>query len=315
MAIPITTANKKTLLQLLQAACQELGIASPSSVVSNSDDLVIQLLALANREGKEFYSYAHRKGGWQELQVAYSFTVEGYSLTGNTTSGSAIITGISSTTDLEVGMRCTGSGIASNARISTIDSATQVTLDFACTATATAASLVFGKDKYSLPSDFAYFLQQTFWDGSYRWQLLGPLEAQEKNVILYGISPVGPRRRFWVEGNYIYLNPPPSNITDTIKFDYYSNAWCQSSGGTLQSKWTDDTDYYNLDDDAFIMGVKWRWLAAKGMNYAQEKRDYDMICQRLMARNGGNRALPLNATAAGIRLLNDANVPDSGWGI
>ena len=314
MAIPITTANKKSLLQLVQAGCQELGIATPSSLIGNTDDQAIQLLALANREGKEFYSMAQRKGGWQELHVDYSFTTTGYEKEGDTTDGSAVVSGIASTTGLSAGMRVTGNGIASNSRISTVDSSTQVTLTNNCTATGADVDLVFGQDKYSLPSDIAYFITQTWWDGSYLWQLLGPISAQEKNVILYGISPTGPRRRFWIEGNYIYINPPPSNLTDAIKFDYYSNTWCQSSGGTLQTKWTADGDYYNLDDDAFIMGVKWRWLAAKGLNYAQEKRDYDMICQRLMSRNGGTRPLPLNATGAGINLLSDANIPDTGFG-
>jgi microcystin-dependent protein len=56
---------------------------------------------------------------------------------GSTTNGSAVVTGISSTADLHVGMPVEGSGIPASTRILTVDSASQVTLDQNATATAT----------------------------------------------------------------------------------------------------------------------------------------------------------------------------------
>ncbi|NDC25364.1 MAG: hypothetical protein EBZ49_14720 [Proteobacteria bacterium] len=78
--------------------------------------------------------------------------------------------------------------------------------------------------------------------------------------------------------------------------------------------WAADGDYYTLDDDAFILGLKWRILAAKKLDYGQEKQDYDMLCQRLVSRNGGNRDIPINAQASGMHLINNANIPDTGFG-
>jgi fibronectin-binding autotransporter adhesin len=63
--------------------------------------------------------------------------------TGSTTSGTAVVTGLSSTTDLVVGMSVTGTGIAANSTISSINSATQITLSANTTATGT-PSLTFG---------------------------------------------------------------------------------------------------------------------------------------------------------------------------
>ena len=57
--------------------------------------------------------------------------------TGGTTSGTKIITGLSSTADLVVGMTVTGTGIAGSSTIATIDSATQITLNNNTTATGT----------------------------------------------------------------------------------------------------------------------------------------------------------------------------------
>jgi hypothetical protein len=61
---------------------------------------------------------------------------------GTTTNASAVITGLSQTSDLAKGMPVTGTGIGVNARIQSIDSSSQVTLTVASTASAT-VSLTF----------------------------------------------------------------------------------------------------------------------------------------------------------------------------
>jgi len=312
----------RTLLQLVQAAANELGIPEPSQVIGATDDTSRQLLALANREGKEFSQMANKNGGWQALHKEYTFTVVGYTgATGNITTGSTIVSGISSTSNMLAGQIIGGNGIPNQSRIVSVDSSTQITMDLAATGTATGIDLTNGKDYYDLPSDLEYFMQRTFWDRSYRWQLLGPLEAQEKNVIKYGISPVGPRRRFWIQkstvtGNLaMFINPVPSNTTDLITYDYLSNAWCTDDSGSIdQSLWAADTDTYKLDEECFIFGLKFRYLRAKGLDYGEEYEMYQRACSRVMARDGANRDLPINAQATGIYLLSSANVPDSGFG-
>lgn len=306
----------RTLLQLVQQACSEINIPQPSSLISSTDDQSIQLLALANREGKDFSHLANKNGGWQELYKEYAFTTSAISgQTGNTTSGSAVISGIPSTAGIVAGTwSVSGLGIPVAAQIQSVDSATQITLNIPCTADGTAVTLSFGKIAYAMPSDFEYFIEQTFWDGSYRWQLLGPIDAQEKNVIKWGISPVGPRRRFWIRSNLFFLNPTPTNSTDVIAFDYFSNAWCLSALGATQSLWAADTDTYALDEECFIQGIKWRFLRAKGLDFEQEYMDYLTVVQRVLARNGAPRDLPINAQSLKLRLLSSDNIPDTGFG-
>lgn len=315
MAIPLNTTNKRPFLTLVQNACDEIGIAPPAAMIGATDDQTRQLLALANREGEEFSKLANEYGGWQELYSEYSFVTSTLSTTGNTTNGSAVITNIPSTASIAATTwSLSGTGVPNYPTIVSVDSTTQITLDRPCTAAGTGVTLTFGKVAYAMPSDFEYFIAQTFWDGSYRWQLLGPMDAQEKQVLKYGISPVGPRRRFWVRGNYMYLQPMPTDSTSVIAFDYFSNGWCQSNATVSQVRWTADTDYYTLDDDCFVLGMKWRFLRAKGLDYGEERKIYDDTCAQQLARNGGNRSLPMNAQAFGQRLLNSQNVPDTGFG-
>lgn len=317
MVVPaIVTANKLNLLGLVGAAASELGLKAPTSVVNNVDPQALQFLALAKREGKDFYQMGGRKGGWQALRGENLFTTNSLTTTGTTVAGAYTITGIPSTASLVANTWAvaSGTGIAANARIVSVDSATQVTLDQPNTDAGTATAIVFGQDTYSLPDDFAYFQQLTWWDRTYRWQMFGPVTAQEWQSLKSGLSPVGPRRFFRLMGNRFCIHPAPSATGDTLVFEYFSNAWCQSSIAAAQNTWAADTDYYNFDDDAFILGLKWRFKAAKGLDYAQEKADYVIACERLIARDGGNKDLITNMQAQDVYLLGNQNVPDTGYG-
>lgn len=322
--------GKLTLLQIIQQAYNELslGLNTPTLVIGNSDQQIMQLLALAQREGNEFYNQGFgTDSGWQALRRQYNVSIASVSgLAGVFTSGSPIVTGITpNTTGVTSAMQAVATSfIPVETLVQSIDSSTQITMAANATATTpagTTSSFFCGQAAYALPTDFGYFMSQTFWDRAFRWQLLGPIDAQEWQVLKSGISPTGPRRRFRIYNNIFNIDPVPgfsSSDNGSIEVaEYYSNGWCQSTGGTagtIQTTWTTDTDNYCLDDQAMITGIVWRYLRAKRLGYDEEKRTYDLLSERLMARDGGSRSLPLNASASGIRLLNSTNVPDTGFG-
>lgn len=320
------SSGKLTLLQIIQNVYNELSLGNnpPTQIFGNTDPQVVQLLAMARREGKIFYNEGFKYDGWEALRRQNLFTINAVSnLTGNFTAGSPIVTNIKpNTTGITTLMSpYATSYIPVDALVQSVDSSSQITMSMNAVNSSIGASFFCGQASYSLPSDFAYFMTQTFWDRAFRWQLLGPLDAQEWQVLKSGISPTGPRRRFRVMNNNFYIDPVPgANGNDngsTEVFEYYSNAWCQSTGGTngtLQTEWAADTDNYCLDDSCLELGIKWRYLRAKRLGYDEEKRDYDLLAERTKGRDGGNRNLPLNASASGIRLLNSSNVPDVGFG-
>lgn len=310
----IVQANKKTLSGLIYQACDELALPRPGGFIGASDDDSRQWLALANREGREYYDAGTRTGGWQELVTEYAFSTTAFTLSGNTVSGSAIITGVSSTVGLVAGFAVTGDSFQQNTRILTVDSPTQVT----CTLTAQVTQtipIVFSKDSYNTPNDFSFFNQGTYWDRGFRWELLGPVIGSEWQMIKSGIAPVGPRKRFRIMGNKFYIDPPPPDSNSSLVYEYYSNSFCQSVAGAAQNIWTADTDYYNFDDDVFVLGLIWRYRSSKGLSFDIEKDVYDMKVDRLIARNGGNRPLPINYQPPEVNLISNANIPDSGIGL
>lgn len=305
----------RSFLALCQAFANEVGIPEPSQVIGAQDEQSKQILALANREGKDFSVLANKNGGWQNLHKEYTFLTSALpTTTGNVTAGSAVITNIPDTTGIVAGTwAVSGTGIYAGSLVQSVDSSTQVTLNQVATASGTGVSLSFGQIAYDLPSDFEYFVQKTFWDGAYRWELLGPISAQEKQILRWGVIASGPRRKFYVRSNKIWIDPTPPD-DQLIAFDYFSNAWCQSSVGVAQSSWQADLDTYKLDEDCFIQGMKWRFLRAKGLDYAQEFQDYTLDCQRVVSRDGGLRDLPLGDSTFGVHLIDDSNIPDTGFG-
>ncbi len=314
-----------SLLDAIQAACGELTLPQPASVIGNTDPTIIQILALANREGKEMASQAGHTSGMEVLRKEYTFSLVPASggsngvYVGNTTINSNVLTGFASTTGILVGYGVSGGSILTGAIVTGVTAGPNgtVTLNTPANATSTALNFSFGQITYDLPSDLAFFISATMWDRNFRWQMLGPISAQEWQTIVSGISPVGPRIRYRIMGDKFWIQPPPGAAqTDVIVYEYITVNWCRASGDTTltQKVWTADTDVYAFPEDLLTLGVIWRWRRAKGLDYAEEYQTWDRAKDRYMARAGSNRSLPLNSTSHGLRLLSAANLPDTGFG-
>lgn len=318
--MPIQVATKDNLLTLIARACSEIGLVAPAVIVGNLDQQVVQLLALATREGREQYSMATPIGGWQVLRQEYVFAMQstGILLGCSIAANSSIVT-LPAGNNAQLGWVVSNSG-ASNASgfpypttITQIIDATHVQVSNASTVTNTNISLAFGKDTYPMPADYDHDIPQTQWDRGFRWQLLGPMSPQEWQVLKSGLSPTGPRRRYRLIDGAFVVDPVPYD-TNTLVFEYYSTNWVQSAAGASQRGFLADTDFFMLDDDAFVLGVIWRFKRAKGLDYDEEKDMWQNRVDLMKSRQAGQRSLPMNATSGGVRLLNNQNVPDTGFG-
>lgn len=300
------------LLDIVQDTCSEIGITSPSYVIGNPDAQIRQILALLNREGKELSSYPVKDNCWSGLQKQYLFNTNFIQTTATSVLGSNVLT-MASTTGILVGFGVSGNNLPNACTVISLTSTT-VTLDATQIATASGtATYSFSQIAYPLPSDYDHAVNQTFWDRSHRWQMLGPLSAQEWQVLKSGIAPTGPRIRYRIEGNLFYIDPYPTAIT-TLAFEYISNAWCQSASGTHQTKWLADTDTAILSENLFTLGAIWRWREKKGLAYENDYQIYSRAVERTAARDGGNRTLLMNRRFLSSPLMSMNQVPDSGFG-
>ena len=308
-----------TLLQIIDAVTGELGLVQSSSVISATDLQTIQLYNLVNREGDNL----RRSHQWTALQSLFTLNVSSslvVTTTGDTTINSNTIVNIPTTAGITPGIYVvTGSSIPVAARVTATAGGTQITMDMASTATTTGEALTFAQDTFPGPTDYDFSINQTGWDRTNRWALLGPDSPQMDEWHRSGIVTTGPRRHFrWVgdlvAGNY-RLWPPPQTIGTPfqIAWEYISTYWCKSASGTGQSSMQADTDVPNLDSQAIILGVKWRFLQAKGApTAASMQTEYLDYVSQLISRDGGAPTLSMKKRIYPL-FFTPANVADGFW--
>ena len=294
------------LLQLTQQLSLELGLQSPNAVATSSDPQILQMYAIANRVGRELVEEFQ----WEELDKEGLITTVVTTLTGTTTQGSAVITGISSTAGLTTNYGVAGVGIMPFAMIQSVDSATQVTMNMPATASGT-VSLSFAQVLYPLPSDWFYQIPQTEWDRTNRWPLNGPKSSQEWQNFKSGIVYAGPRLRFRIRNNSIELNPVPT-ASGVLAYEYVSNAWAVPVTGANKTSMTLDTDSPIFRDSLFVAAMKLRWLQTKGFDYVYALSDYNRLLDQAKAQNKSAPKLWLSQDYSSV-LLSNQSIKDGTW--
>ena len=236
-----------TLLTACQTVLREIGdYERLTSIATNtSNDTAQQLLALANRTGKELA----RKYDWQSLLGTYTFL----------------------------------------------------------TVASTAA--------YALPADWRKFANMTTWDRSNFWEMVGPATPRQWQVLQSSIAaPATTRRWFRIQGDMFNIFPTPTASNETIAYDYYSNSWCESAGGSPQTAFAADTDVSRLDEDILILGVKYRFLKAQGHPFDDEYNEYQQALGSSRVDDTGLDSIDLNTHGTSAFVIGGSNLPESGFG-
>lgn len=148
----------------------------------------------------------------------------------------------------------------------------------------------------SVATDFAWYLNETMWNRDTDRPIFGPMSPQEwqANQASSLVSLPDAYFRFQGTGTASILIYPTPTAGQTVAYEYISNQWCESSGGTDQSAFAADTDVGLLDEELITLGVIWRFLKAKGFDYAEEFRDYQTEVMQAIARDGGKARLYLH---------------------
>ena len=296
-----------TMLELVQQVTNELGVATPTSVAGNTNQDVIQILALMNANGYEFL----RRHAWRELTKPHAFYTEYITTTGTWTTAARTIT-MASTAGLDTTYQVQGTGINQNTYIVSVDSGTQVTVNQDFAANAASATAYFQKIKYSLPSDYESLVPRTMWDKSKHWEMLGPEDAQQWEWLLSGYISTGPRIRWRLLGAYFQIWPGMSTA-EYLGFEYRSKGWAQAADGTVKNSFTADTDTCIYPDRLMVNATKLKYFEAKGFDTTAMMRNYLTELEAAKALDMSSANLSL-APRPGTVLIGYDNIPDSGYG-
>lgn len=167
-------------------------------------------------------------------------------------------------------------------------------------------TLATGQETYALPADFDRLVPGTTWDRTNRWLTLGPDDAQTARMRREGIFQTAPRRAVRQVGGSITVWPVPTTAGDVLAFDYVSKNWAATSGGVPQLAFAADTDMTVYPSHLMVLGLKWRWQQAKGMEFGMLKAEYDAEVTMAWANDQGGGQV-LNMAGPGSRERGNAD--------
>lgn len=105
--------------------------------------------------------------------------------------------------------------------------------------------------------------------------------------------------------NGVFTMPGNTAVGETIEFEYLSSGWlAPASPGPRKIAPTIDTDVVLLDEEALILGTKWRLKKENGLAYGEDFNDYERYVQDLKGGDTPKETLSLNTpgVASGLGL-------------
>lgn len=179
-----------------------------------------------------------------------------------------------------------------------------------------------GKTDYTLPADWGYFIDQTQWDRTNHWPLLGPKTAQEWQWLKSGILSSGPRIRYRVLGGRFQIFPSNANAgqeggaSSEIAMEYVSRNWVASTVnvGITYDYIQSDVDILLIDPWIVVKFLKLKYWEAKGLDTTAYNKDFLTTWEMRIGKNKGAPILTL-APRARTLLIGVNNIPDGSWNV
>ena len=296
------------LLQLVQQTTAELNLPVPSYVIGNPSQDVQQILALMNRAGYDLV----KEYDWQALELEYRFYTQAITTTCDTTIGTQSLTNVGTTAGLDNTYSIVGTSIPQDTYVDSVTNATTVATTQQSSATSVGGSVTFSKTIYDLPTDYETITDNTHWDKTKHWQMLGPVDAQQWQWLKSGYISTGPRVRWRILGGQFQIWPP-YNTQEYLGFEYRSKGFVRSSSGTVLNSFQADTDTTVLDNTVIVLATKLKYFQVKSFDTTSLQQDYNRYLSIAKANDKGSATLSF-APAPSAVLIGWANIPDTGYG-
>ena len=296
------------LLQLVQQVTAELNLPVPSYVIGNTSQDVQQILALMNRAGYDLV----KEHDWQALELEYRFYTNAITTTCNTTVGSQTLTNVGTTAGLDNTYSIVGTSIPQDTYVDTVTDANTVATTQQASATSIGGTVTFSKTKYDLPPDYENITDNTHWDKTKHWQMLGPVDAQQWQWLKSGYISTGPRVRWRILGGEFQIWPP-YNTQEYLGFEYRSKGFVRNTAGDVLNSFQADTDTTVLDDTVIVLATKLKYFQIKSFDTTALNQDYIRYLNVAKANDKGSATLSFAPQPSAV-LIGWANIPDTGYG-
>lgn len=163
----------------------------------------------------------------------------------------------------------------------------------------------------AIPADFDYWIPNSFFNRTTRREVSGPFTPYQWQLIqaqpIYATVILGFRER---GGVFLVAPVPPAG--QEIYGEYVSLNWAKSATGVAQPAFLADSDTSFLSEVLIGLGLRWRYLKAKGLEYGEDMATYEREVEKALARDGGMTALSMAPQPVD---LSRVNLPDGNFGL
>lgn len=178
------------------------------------------------------------------------------------------------------------------------------------------------KADYELPDDYNYFTDQTQWDRTNHWPLLGPKSPQEWAWLKGSLVAPLPRLRYRIQNNLFKIYPTPTVSTSPPSFklamEYIQKNWVLHTEAGVPT----ETDMIIANDDVLaynpwllVKFVKFKFYELKGFDTAGVNGDFMRVFNNLTGKDTGAKKLSLAPKENFVGYIGPWSIPDGSWNV
>jgi hypothetical protein len=170
--------------------------------------------------------------------------------------------------------------------------------------------------EYELPDDFLSMADSTLYDSSRNMAAYGSASPQVWNIWLTENPSVTFKAVFRIAQRKLVFAPDSFPVGTSISFEYRSRAWVQdaSSPTTFKDKVEKSGDIVLYEPVLITRMLRYKFLDAKGFNTVSALGEFVAVLEGAQSADKPAEILDLTRRIVGSRLIDDNNIPESGYG-
>lgn len=165
----------------------------------------------------------------------------------------------------------------------------------------------------AIPSDFDRMISGSFFNRTKNRKVEGPMNALEWQNYKASVTTVL-FDAFRIRGGNLLLAPTPT-AGDSYAYEYVSTYWVATAAASTtpaQASWAVDTDVGILSEELMTLGIVWRFLKAKGLDYSEPFRTYEAQLLLMTTADGAKRSVQFGRSYD-FRRPRVPTYPDGSW--
>lgn len=163
-----------------------------------------------------------------------------------------------------------------------------------------------------IPPDFLKFIPNSGFNRTTNRPITGPLTSQQWQQLQARPALATYYLVFRERQGSFLMGPETPPAGETIAYEYVSSYWAKSSAGVAKAQFTSDDDTSYLDEELLTLDLKWRWKAAKGLDYGEDMITAEREIMKALGSDGGSTALNIGGPGS-IDLMERLNIPEGNW--